>query len=118
MNNKVTVTIANLEYTLTAPEEDGYIEKVGAFVDEKVRQVMTDSRASLTDGAVLTAVNITDLYFKERVISENLRIQMKNSMEELAKLQAELSEAKRELFGLERENQKLSSQLSHSQTTN
>lgn len=113
MNNKVTVTIANLDYTLIAPEEDGYIEKVGAFVDEKVRQVMTEARASLTDGAILTAVNITDLYFKERLASENLRVQLKTSLEEYAKLQSELSESKREIFSLERELQKLSSQMPH-----
>ncbi|MBP1736147.1 MAG: hypothetical protein H6Q60_28 [Oscillospiraceae bacterium] len=118
MNNKVTVTIANLDYTLIAPEEDGYIEKVGAFVDEKIRQVMKDSRASLTDGAILTAVNITDIYFKERLISENLRVQLKNSMEELSKLQAELSEAKRQNFGLEKELQKLTSQPNHHTQTN
>ena len=61
-------------------------------------------RISLVDGAVLTAVNIADEYFKEVEASENLRRQLKEYLEEATKLKMELSEAKREIFKLQ--NQK------------
>ena len=37
MKNRVTVTIADEEYTLVGSEEPSYTKKVAAHVDEKVR---------------------------------------------------------------------------------
>ena len=104
MKNRVTVTIAGQEYTLVATEEEGYVEKVAQHVDAQMKQVLEGARVSLVDGAVLTAVNIADEYFKEVEASENLRRQLKEYLEEATKLKMELSEAKREIFKLQ--NQK------------
>ena len=104
MKNRVTVTIAGQEYTLVATEEEGYVEKVAQHVDTQMKQVLEGARVSLVDGAVLTAVNIADEYFKEVEASENLRRQLKEYLEEATKLKMELSEAKREIFKLQ--NQK------------
>ena len=104
MKNRVTVTIAGQEYTLVATEEEGYVEKVAQHVDAQMKQVLDGARVSLVDGAVLTAVNIADEYFKEVEASENLRRQLKEYLEEATRLKMELSEAKREIFKLQ--NQK------------
>ena len=104
MKNRVTVTIAGQEYTLVATEDQGYVEKVAQHVDAQMKQVLDGARVSLVDGAVLTAVNIADEYFKEVEASENLRRQLKEYLEEATKLKMELSEAKREIFKLQ--NQK------------
>lgn len=101
MKNKVTVSIAGQTYHLVASEEAGYMEKVAAHVDGKLRELMDGSRLSLADGAVLSALNIADEYFKEVEASENLRRQLKELLEESAKLKSELSEAKREIFKLQ-----------------
>ena len=53
------------------------------------------------DCAILTAINIADERFKEQEASENLRRQIKELLEESAKLKLELSEAKREIFKLQ-----------------
>ena len=104
MKNRVTVTIAGQEYTLVATEDQGYVEKVAQHVDAQMKQVLEGARVSLVDGAVLTAVNIADEYFKEVEAAENLRRQLKEYLEEATKLKMELSEAKREIFKLQ--NQK------------
>ena len=104
MKNRVTVTIAGQEYTLVATEDQGYVEKVAQHVDAQMKQVLEGARVSLVDGAVLTAVNIADEYFKEVEASENLRRQLNEYLEEATKLKMELSEAKREIFKLQ--NQK------------
>ena len=104
MKNRVTVTIAGQEYTLVATEDQGYVEKVAQHVDAQMKQVLEGARVSLVDGAVLTAVNIANEYFKEVEASENLRRQLKEYLEEATKLKMELSEAKREIFKLQ--NQK------------
>ena len=68
---------------------------------DKIQELLEGTRLSLVDGAVLGALNIADAYFKEVEASENLRRQLKELLEESAKLKSELSEAKREIFKLQ-----------------
>ncbi len=104
MKNRVSVTIAGQEYALVATEEQRYMERVAAHVDTELRQILKESKTSMVDGAILSALNIADQYFKEVEASENLRRQLKEYLEESAKMKLELSEAKREIFKLQ--NQK------------
>ena len=101
MKNKVTVTIAEQEYTLIADQDAAAVEKIAAHVDSKVREVLDGSRLSLADGAILASMNIAEEYFKEVEASENLRRQLKEALEETTKVSMELSDAKREIFKLQ-----------------
>ena len=101
MKHKVTVTIADQEYSLIADQDAAVVGKIAAHVDAKVREVMDGSHLSLADGAVLAAMNIAEEYFREVEASENLRRQLKEYLEEGAQLKQELSEAKREIFKLQ-----------------
>ena len=101
MKNRISVTIADHEYTLVAEEGEGYIRKVAQFVDQQIAQVMEGGRLSLADGAILTCANLADLYYKEQSAAENLRRQVKEGVEEATRLKLELSEAKREIFKLQ-----------------
>ena len=100
MQNRVTVTVGGLKYTLLATEGEEYVHRVAAYVDEKLRETTKAGGSSQMGCAVLTAVNIADERFKEQEASENLRRQIKELLEESAKLKLELSEAKREIFKL------------------
>ena len=101
MKNRITVTIADQQYTLIADQEAAAVERIAAHVDEKVREVMDGSRLSTADGAILAAMNIAEEYFKEVEALENLRRQLKEYSEESARLNMALSEAKREIFKLQ-----------------
>lgn len=101
MKNRVTVTIAGRDYTLIAAEDDGYVQRVAAYVDGQVNEVIDGVHVSVTDGAVLAAANIADALFKEQEASENLRRQLKEALEETTKVSMELSDAKREIFKLQ-----------------
>ncbi|RHR08152.1 cell division protein ZapA [Pseudoflavonifractor sp. AF19-9AC] len=100
MKNKVVVTIAGQEYTMVAVEDEAYVHRCAAHVDSQLRE-LSGSRLSQADAAVLTAMNIADQYFKEQEASENLRRQLKESLEEASRLKAEVSECKREIFKLQ-----------------
>lgn len=106
MQNKVTVTIDDQEYTLVASEDAAYMKKVAAHVDGKIREVKEGGRVSASDAAVLAALNMADEYFKSLETAENLRAQIKESLEESKKLNLELSEAKREIFKLQTQGKK------------
>lgn len=101
MKNRVTVVVGGQEYTLLAVEGDDYVQRVAAYVDEKLKETLQGSKLAMVDCAVLTAMNIADEKFKEQDASENLHRQIKELLEESSKLKLELSEAKREIFKLQ-----------------
>ena len=96
MKNKITVSIAGQEYTMVAEEGEDYVKRCAALVDSQVRDVMNGARLGRSDAAVLAAMNVADKYCKERAVSDNLRAQLKQALDENARLARELSEAKRE----------------------
>ncbi len=100
MKNKVTVTIADQEYTMVAVEDENYVKKCAEHVDAQIREV-SSVRLSQADAAVLAAMNIADQYFREQEAANDLRTQYKASLEEASQLKLELSEAKREIFKLQ-----------------
>jgi cell division protein ZapA len=104
MKNRVSVTIGGRDYTLLAVENESYVRKVAAHVDEKINEMMDAARLSVTDAAIMTAVNVTDDYFKVVETSEHLRSQLKDYLEEASKMKLELSEAKRALFKLQKQS--------------
>ena len=101
MQNRVTVTVGGLKYTLLAIEGEDYVHRVADYVNEKLKETTGQGGISQMDGAILTAINIADDRFKEQEASENLRRQIKELLEENSKLKLELSEAKREIFKLQ-----------------
>ena len=101
MQNRVTVTVGGLKYTLLAAEGEDYIHRVADYVNEKLSQTAKSGKISQMDCAILTAINIADERFKEQEASVDLRRQLKDLLEENAKLKAELSESKREIFKLQ-----------------
>ena len=80
MANRVVVNICGEEYTFVAEESPAYMQKVGAYVSQKMDEVLSSAKVGRSDAAILTAANITD---------------------ELFKAQAEASDLKREVFRLQ-----------------
>ena len=86
MKQKITVSIAGQEYTMVAEEDEAYVQRCAAMVDSQVREVMGGARLGLSDAAVLAAMNIADQFYREQDASENLRRQIKDGLDENAKL--------------------------------
>ncbi len=107
MANRVVIDICGEEYTLVAEESPSYMQRVGSYVDGKIREVLDSSKVGRTDAAVLTAVNITDELFKAQAEADQLRRQIKEYLDQASKAQSEASELKREVFRLQ---QKLDAQ--------
>ncbi len=101
MDHRVTVTICGNEYTFVAEEDSTYVERVAAYVDQKMTETLEATKAGQTDAAVLTAANIADELFKALEIAENLRSQLKEYLDEASRSKNEISELKREIFKLQ-----------------
>ena len=101
MANRVVVTICGEDYTFVAEESTSYMQKVGAYVGDKMNEILNTAKVGRTDAAVLTAANIADELFKSQAVAEQLRGQIKGYLDEAGKAQAEVSELKREIFRLQ-----------------
>ena len=101
MANRVVVTICGEDYTFVAEESTSYMQKVGAYVGDKMTEILNGAKVGRTDAAVLTAANIADELFKAQSAAEQLRSQIKGYLDEAGKAQAEVSELKREIFRLQ-----------------
>lgn len=100
MRNRIVVNIGGKDYTMVAAEDEGYVRRCAELVNRQLSEVSAGGRLSQADAAVLAAMNVADLYLKEQTVSENLRRQVKENLEEASALKLELSEAKREIFKL------------------
>ena len=98
--NKVKVRIAGEDFVIMASESDEYIRRVASYVDSKVTTITSNARVPLMDATVLAACNLTDELFKSQESVENLRIQLKGYIDDIARLRAELNDAKREIAKL------------------
>jgi cell division protein ZapA len=101
MANRVVVNICGEEYTFIAEESASYMQRVGAYVGDKMQEVLSGTKVGRTDAAVLTAANIADELFKAQAAAEQLRAQIKGYIDEASKAQSEASELKREIFRLQ-----------------
>ena len=100
MANRVVISICGEELTFVAEESSSYMQRVGAYVNDKMSEILDSSKVGRTDAAVLTAVNITDELFKAQAEADQLRGQIKGYLDEAGKAQSEVSELKREMGSL------------------
>lgn len=88
--NKVQVRIAGKDYSLVGMESDEYIQKVGHYVDKKMREIMkSNHKLSTSMASVLMAINVADELFKVCDSENNLKIELKKVSEELSTIKME-----------------------------
>jgi cell division protein ZapA len=97
MKNKISVTVAGHDFTIISEEPEAYVRGVASDVDKQVQLVMGESHLSLSDAAILSALNSADRAKKALDSADHLRLQVKSYLDETQKLKAELAETRREL---------------------
>ena len=72
--NKVKLTICGAEYIIGSDEDSKYMIELGDEVDEKISTILKQNpRISVTQAAVLAALEFADSEKKAVVSAENLR---------------------------------------------
>jgi len=95
--NKVKLTIGGTQYVVTSEESEAYMWELGRQLDSQMRDMLAeDGRVSTTMAAVLTALNNADGLRKATVTADNLRGQLKEYMDENARLRGENDRLRRD----------------------
>ena len=96
MESVYTVKICGFEITLYSTETEEYTQKIAAAVEEKIKeQTSANPSASLTKASILALMELYDQLVKLQVGADNMRIQLKDYLDDTTKAIAERDEARR-----------------------
>lgn len=110
--NRVTIVIHGTEYTLMTDEDTARVEELGRELDKKIREVLSQSdRISFSDAAILCAMDYLNQLDKADQSADNMRVQIKEYLEDVARSKIEIEELKRQVDKQKRENAILEAKL-------
>lgn len=102
--NRVTLKIYGNSYTILTEDDPEYVEQLGELINKEMHDVSNDSPSlSQTQCAVLVALDQADACKKANSEAVNLRVQIKDYIEDAARAKLEVDVARREIERLNRE---------------
>lgn len=103
MRKRMELKIAGQSYFVFCDENEEHMKKIESIVDEQVTKIRKNTAIPTVQAVIMAACNIADESIRSSETADNLRMQMKNYLEEASSLRAQLNEAKRELNRLKQE---------------
>ncbi|MBR2869115.1 MAG: cell division protein ZapA [Clostridia bacterium] len=101
---KIRLMIAGEEYNLSTDNDLDYVEALGAELNEKINTLMnSNTRISVTQAAIVTALEYADAAKKGEATAENLRTQIQEYLEDAARARTDAEISKREAERLAKE---------------
>ena len=98
MKNTVKLNICGINYFINTDESAEYTENLGKRIDERMSQILKKgSLITMTQAAVLVALEMADELSKSEANVDNFRSQIKDYLEDSAKTKSERDYYKREL---------------------
>ena len=106
--NKVKLEICGSVYVVSSTDTEDYVLNLAERLDRNMNEVMASApSASVTTAAVLCALDYLDEWQKAVLVSDNMRAQIKDYLEDAAKSKLAAEEARREVERLRRELEQL-----------
>ena len=101
---KIKLTIANDTFNISTDDNLDYVAQLGEELNSKITALMAaNSRISVTQAAIVTALEYADAAKKSEITSENLRNQIQEYLEDAARARTDVEISKREIEKLNKE---------------
>jgi cell division protein ZapA len=101
---KIRLMIAGEEYNLSTDDDLDYVAALGEELDKRISELMSgNTRISVTQAAIVTALEFADAAKKSEQTSENLRTQIQEYLEDAARARTDAEISKREAERLAKE---------------
>lgn len=115
---KVKLSICGSDYFIFTDDDVKYVTELGNRLDERLSKLVHESsRISITQAAILVALEYADTAKKAVDSADNLRSQIKEYLEDSARYKMEAEVARRDIERLSRELQSLRSNPSSNITS-
>ena len=96
MENVYTVRIGGFDLSLYSSETAEYTHMIASEVDRRVKEITSvNPSISLTNAALLVAMDLADELLKLETGTDNMRAQLKDYLDDTTKALAERDEARR-----------------------
>lgn len=103
---RVKLNICGNEYIITTDEDPKYVQAIGDELDDSISKIIHDNgRLSITQAAILAALEYADTARKANETADNLRGQIKEYLEDSARYKMEAEVARRDVDRLNKELQ-------------
>ncbi len=101
---KIKLKIANEVYNISTDDDLDYVAQLGAELDKKITELMqSNSRISVTQAAIVIALEYADAAKKCEGTAENLRCQIQEYLEDAARARTDVEISRREAERLSKE---------------
>lgn len=101
---RVRLVICGNDYYIATDEDPTYVQELGEDLNETITKILHDNnRLSITQAAILAALDYADTAKKEHDTAENLRSQIKDYLEDSARYKMEAEVARRDVDRLSKE---------------
>lgn len=111
--NRITLRIYGNSYSIISEDDVEYVEELAETIDGEMRSIAASApNLSQTQLAVLVALDQADACKKANSEAVNLRVQIKDYIEDAARAKLEVDVARREIERLNRELSNLRNKLS------
>lgn len=112
--NRVQVRIGGASLTVVTEDDPEYVENLAEIVDSEIKNVCNSNPTlSMTQAAIVVALDQVDACKKASASADNLRVQIKDYLEESARARMEVEVARREVERLNREISELRDRLAN-----
>lgn len=112
MKNRAEVTIAGQTFTMTGEQDEEYMVKIAALVDQKISEIRA-SGAAMIQAGILAACDMADNYVQTVQSAEHLREQMAGYLDENKQVSRELANANAEITRLEKRAAERAEEMNH-----
>ena len=91
------IKIGNQQYTVLSEEPAEKIQGLAAQIDERLKEMMADSRLSLTQALVLVSLDLANNVQKQAELTEKYKSEIADYLNDAANAMSERDKLKREL---------------------
>ena len=105
--NKVTIFVAGQKYNLVTTDSEKYVTDIASKVETRINSLLSQTSMSKEKCAVMAALDFCDDEAKAREALAQVKEQIKDYIEDSAKLRAEIDELKAQVEKLEAKNQEI-----------
>ena len=108
---KVRLQIAGSNYVISTTDSESYVHELAERLDKDMKDILESApSASVTQAAVLAALDYLDELRKATMSADNMRGQVRDYLEDAAKARLATQEAQQEIARLRRQIEQMKGQ--------